>query len=173
MMALQLSTHNVSTRIMPNKIDGERTPAALAPGLGASVQVLPLPVGLYLFSVTSASPAVAKATGQLTLPAVHVGLGPGVPPEHVEFISGPSTHGAWLFAQGDLLVIKVSGAGATLILTSVRAPGGEVLSIKVEHLDTRSAALDVAARAGVPPRIPALVADKPDSRPAAKSTKAA
>jgi hypothetical protein len=175
-MALQLQGSNVSRRIMHNRSDGETTAAGLAPGLGASVQVLPLPVGLYLFSVTAANPAVARATGQLTLPAVHVGLGPGVPPEHVHFISGPSTHGAWLFAQGDLLVVRISGAGATLILTSVRAPGGEVLSIKVEHLDTRSAALDVAARTGTPLPLkapPAAAAERSNRAPIAKPGKAA
>ncbi|HEY1725447.1 MAG TPA: glycosyltransferase [Steroidobacteraceae bacterium] len=107
--------------------------------LSASVQVLPLPAGLYLFSVTAASPTIAKATGPLSLPAVHVGLGPGVRTEQVEFVAGPSTHGAWLFAQGDLLVTKINGAGATLIMTSMRAPGGEVLSIKVERLEARAA----------------------------------
>jgi hypothetical protein len=41
-----------------------------------------------------------------------------------------------LFSPGDLLVTKVNFAGATLVLTSVRAPGGEVLSISVSRLDT-------------------------------------
>src|SRR5208283_920475 len=102
-----------------------------------SVQVLPLPAGLYLFSVKSA-PAGDRRHGQLRLPALHVGLGPGVHADHVEFVSGPSTEGAWLFAQEDMLVTKVNAMGATLILTSVRAPGGEVLSIKVERLEGRT-----------------------------------
>jgi hypothetical protein len=113
--------------------------------LSASVQVLPLPAGLYLFSVTSASRTPPNAMGQLSLPAVNVALGPGVKSDDVEFVAGPNTHGAWLFAPGDLLIAKVKSAGgATLILTSVRGPGGEVLSIKVERLDTRA---DVIAEA--------------------------
>jgi GT2 family glycosyltransferase/glycosyltransferase involved in cell wall biosynthesis len=116
-------------------------------GLSASVQVLPLPPGLYLFSVKAASPAPPRTNGQLSLPAVHVGLGPGVQSEQVEFIAGPSTHGAWLFAQGDLLVTKIKGAGATLIMSSLRAPGGEVLSIKVERLDARAEAPATTAAA--------------------------
>ena len=71
---------------------------------------------------------------------MHVGLGPGVHAQDVEFIAGPNTHGAWLFAQGDLLVTKVNGSGATLIMTSLRAPGGDVLSIKVEKLEGRAEA---------------------------------
>jgi hypothetical protein len=69
---------------------------------------------------------------------MHVGLGPGVRSEHVEFVSGPSTEGAWLFAKEDLLITKVGGAGVALVLTSVRAAGGEVLTIKVERLDDRA-----------------------------------
>ena len=116
--------------------------------LSASVQVLPLPSGLYLFSVKAATSGPPKTNGQLSLPAVHVGLGPGVRPEEIEFISGPSTHGAWLFTEGDLLVTRVkglNGIGATLIMTSVRAPGGEVLSIKVERLEARADAAAIAA----------------------------
>jgi hypothetical protein len=126
-------------------------------GLSASVQVLPLPSGLYMFSVTAANPLTAKATGLLSLPAVHVGLGPGVRSDQVEFVAGPSTNGAWLFAQGDLLVTKINGTGATLVMTSLRAPGGEVLSIKVERLEARAAAPEVRrpAPAAVPAPTPA------------------
>jgi hypothetical protein len=120
-------------------------------GLSASLQVLPLVPGLYLFSVTAAPPAGGRSDGALRLPAMHVGLGPGVRPEHVEFVAGPGTEGAWLFARGDVLVAKVNAAGATLVLTSVRAATGDVLSIEVERLEARlqtsrmPAALDKAA----------------------------
>lgn len=106
-------------------------------GLGASVQVLPLPAGLFLFTVKSATATAEAATGNLSLPAMHVGLGPGVRADDVEFIAGPGTEGSWLFAQGDVLVAKVKGAGATLVLTSVRASSGAVLSIEVERLESR------------------------------------
>jgi GT2 family glycosyltransferase len=126
----ELQVNNIS--------DGKPAQDAQEAGMSASVQVLPLPAGLYLFSVKAASPTAERANGELSLPAVHVGLGPGVGPDQVEFIASPSTHGAWLFAQGDLLVTKVIGTGATLVMTSVRAPGGEVLSIKVERLESRA-----------------------------------
>ncbi len=106
--------------------------------MSASVQVLPLPPGLYLFSVKAAGAPTPRVNGGLSLPAVHVGLGPGVRSEQVEFVAGPHTHGAWLFAPGDLLVTKVNGSGATLVMTSVRTPGGDVLSIKVERLESRA-----------------------------------
>jgi GT2 family glycosyltransferase/glycosyltransferase involved in cell wall biosynthesis len=129
--------------------DPKPEPTTREGGVGASVQVLPLPPGLYLFSVKAATPVVAAATGQLSLPAVHVGVGPGVRTEEVEFVAGPSTHGGWLFATGDLLVTKVNGAGAILVLTSVRAPGGEILSIKVERLEARADAPAGQATAGI------------------------
>ncbi len=109
-------------------------------GLSASVQLLPLPTGLYLFSVKAAAPTAERPAGQLSLPAMHVGLGPGVRSEQVEFVAGPGTEGTWLFAQGDVLVAKVNGAGATLILTSVRSSIGETLAIAVERLEGRAQA---------------------------------
>jgi GT2 family glycosyltransferase/glycosyltransferase involved in cell wall biosynthesis len=110
--------------------------AAAEDGLSASVQVLPLPAGLYLFSVNSSGSPRAD-TGQLALPAMHVGLGPGMRPEQMQFMEGAADHGAWLFAATDQLVAKIAAGGATMILTSVRAPGGEALSIKVERLNAR------------------------------------
>jgi GT2 family glycosyltransferase len=136
-----------STKMNYEKSDSN---SAQNEAMSASVQVLPLPSGLYLFSVKAAGARSERLPSQLRLPAMHVGLGPGVRSEQVEFIAGPATDGAWLFAQEDMLVTKVSGAGATLILTSVRAPGGEVLSIKVERLESR---LDAAA-----PALPAAAA---------------
>jgi GT2 family glycosyltransferase/glycosyltransferase involved in cell wall biosynthesis len=108
-------------------------------GLSASLQVLPLAPGLYLFSVTSAAPATDRSSTALSLPAMHVGLGPGVHSNQVEFVGSPGTDGAWLFARGDMLVAKIN-ASAALILTSVRAPTGDVLAIEVERLESRTAA---------------------------------
>jgi hypothetical protein len=119
--------------------------ADLTNALSASVQILPLPAGLYLFSVKASAANGIHLDGQLRLPALHVGLGPGVRSDQVEFIAGPATNGAWLFAKEDLLVTKVGNLGATLVLTSVRAPGGEVLTIKVERLDAnRDEAVPIA-----------------------------
>ncbi len=127
-------------------------------GLSASVQVLPLPAGLYLFSVKAAAPRAEPAAGQLKLPAMHVGLGPGVRSDQVEFVAGPGTDGTWLFAQGDVLVAKVS-AGATLILTSVRSSIGEVLSIAVERLEARAQAAAPTESADRPVKLAAAAAE--------------
>ncbi|HEY1314552.1 MAG TPA: hypothetical protein VGE92_11775, partial [Steroidobacteraceae bacterium] len=67
------------------------------------------------------------------------------------FIQGPQTAGAWLLAREDYLVTKVHGVGATLVLTSVRGPGGETLSIKIERLDAR---IDAVAASPAPPPVP-------------------
>ena len=121
--------------------------------LSASIQILPLPPGLYLFSVQAAAPTTSRALGQLSLPAVQVSLGPGVRSDQVEFIDGPANQGTWLFAPGDLLIAKINDRGATLILNSVRAPQGDVLSIKVERLEARGA--QSAAEAGIAAAKPA------------------
>jgi GT2 family glycosyltransferase/glycosyltransferase involved in cell wall biosynthesis len=133
--------------------------------LSASVQMLPLTAGLYLFSVKSAAALNGKGTGALQLPAMHVGLGPGTRSDQVEFIAGPNTDGAWLFAKEDCLVTKINGVGATLVLTSVRGPGGETLSIKVERLDVR-------AEADAEPIAPAVAQAQPPTVPiSANATK--
>ncbi len=134
----------------PNPTTPETKPEVQEAGLSASVQALPMQGGLYLFSVTSADPPQARTSGQLSLPAVQVGLAPGVRPEQVEFMGGPTTQGNWLFAKGDLLIAKVTGTGVSLLLTSVRAPGGKALAIKVERLDARADAIAAAAGAALP-----------------------
>ena len=161
---------NNPSEAKPKPTAQETNPQVQEAGLSASVQGLPLPPGLYLFSVTSADLLPARTSGQLSLPAVQVGLGPGVRPEQVEFMAGPSTHGTWLFAPGDLLVAKVSGAGVTLLLTSLRAPGGQVLAIKVERLDARADAIAPTAGAALPAmddgKAPAKTAGKSSTLPA-------
>jgi glycosyltransferase involved in cell wall biosynthesis len=194
----QVTSHSVQTPLAPGRpgatiiasadspvqvkvnrnSNGKPAPEPPIEGLSASVQVLPLPAGLYLFSVKTAGTPAAKSNGQLALPALHVGLGPGVRSEQIEFVAGPSTEGAWLFAVGDLLVTKVKGNGATLILTSVRGPGGEVLGIKVERLDVRADADPAAATTAAPRTAAPVVATgasvpptpaSPVPTPAAKS----
>ena len=106
-------------------------------GLSASVQVLPLPPGLYLFSVSAGSPSTAKSPGSIPMPAVSVAAAPGTPAGRLDFLAGAQATGAWLFAKGDLLVARVNDALTQLILTSMRGPTGSTLSIKVERLDAR------------------------------------
>jgi GT2 family glycosyltransferase len=145
-------------------------------GLSASLQVLPLPTGLYLFSVKAGATAVERTAEKLALPAMHVGLGPGVRSEQVEFVAGPGTDGTWLFAQGDVLIAKVNGSGATLILTSVRSSIGEVLSIEVERLELRSQSLTSAPAdgAGMPVNLPVAAGSATDAgAPAALKPKSA
>lgn len=104
------------------------------PALSASVQVLPLPQGFYMFSVVAAPGASDTTTSRLQLPAVHVALAPGVSATGVEFMGGSRSNGSWLFSRGELLVVRVTDPAAVLIITSVRTPGEEALAIRVEKL---------------------------------------
>ncbi len=108
--------------------------------LRASAKALPLPSGLFLFTVTGASPVKVSKTGDLHFPALHVAPGPGSHPRLVEFIGVPTSMGTWLYHPGDKLVVKVEEPGATLILTSVRAEGTQPLDIDVGRLDGRAPA---------------------------------
>ena len=107
--------------------------------LTASVQPLTLPKGLYTFSVRSADPERVAELGGLMLPALHVGIGPSVPADGIEFLSGRDDGGHWLYAAGDMLVAKVVDRPVTLLLTSVRASGTQPLDVEIDRLDARSA----------------------------------
>jgi GT2 family glycosyltransferase len=117
--------------------------ATVSEGLRSSVQALPVPPGLYRFSVTEATPTLSA--GHLRLPALHVGIAPGVAPGAVEFVSA-DTFGGWLFNQTDTLTVRVTGAGSTLLLTSVSEPDGAPISIKAERVqETEAAPVRVSA----------------------------
>jgi hypothetical protein len=127
--------------------------------LAASVQPLTLPKGLYTFSVRSADPERLAELGGLMLPALHVGLGPSVPADGIEFLSGRDDGGHWLYAAGDILVAKIVDRPVTLLLTSVRAAGTQPLDIEVDRLDARSE-----------PRAPGGVVAQPEPEPQRERT---
>ncbi len=126
-------------------------------GLSASVQLLPLPEGLYVFSVESGTPRTHHAGGTLTLPAIHVSTGPGVAPGDAEFLAKAEDLGGWLFAPGDFLVVRLKAVQASLLITTIRDAAGSVLTIKVERLDSRFEEQTSSARARpavLPPTVP-------------------
>ncbi len=146
--------HEMETKmseLAPKTVESSDAPSA-------SVQLLPLPIGVYLFSVKS-QPSSNTAN---TLPAIRVGLAPGVAAGQVEFMEGPTTTGAWLRFSSDSLVAKVNHAGATLMVTSLRAPQGAGLSIKVERLDVAE-----APRVAPAPATPVALRFAPNTAPTA------
>jgi GT2 family glycosyltransferase/glycosyltransferase involved in cell wall biosynthesis len=142
-------------------------------GLSATVEILPLVKGLYLFSVQATTPQRIGDDHELTLPALQVGLGPGTPAGQVDFMYGPRTEGAWLCERRDTIVVKVKDASTILMLTSVQLPGMPPLEIEIKRLDNPGSPVTRAARAQPqpqpapePPR-PAIVQQQIPMRPAA------
>ena len=127
-----------------DKID-RSPPVTRENAISGSVEVITIPKGQYRFAVKSGAPARATGAGALSVPAVHVGLGPGVPLGAATLTPKQRGNGHWLFQPGDALVAKITGATATLVLTSVRAPGGLALAIEVDRLDGKRAAAPVTA----------------------------
>jgi GT2 family glycosyltransferase len=132
--------------------------------LTASVEVLPLVKGLYLFSVGATESRKVGDDHELVLPALQVGLGPGTPPDHVEFMFGPRTEAPWLCEPRDHIVVKVKATSTILLLTSVRAQGMAPLEIDVKRLDGPQA-VKAAAQAQPKPK-PAQQQANPAPRPA-------
>src|SRR3954451_23670387 len=118
-------------RVPPMKETSAPWAGAAEQQLTASVQALTLPKGLYTFSVRSSDPERVAELGGLMLPALHVGLGPSVPADGIQFLSGRDDGGHWLYAAGDILVAKIVDRPVTLLLTSVRAAGTQPLDIEV------------------------------------------
>ena len=110
----------------------ENNAAQGAEEIAASVQVLTLPVGIYAFTVQRGA---TTPPGQLALPALQVAPAPMRSAGSIEFLSGPATLDRWLTATGDVLTAKVSSAPVAVIMTSLRAPGSDVLSIDIRRLD--------------------------------------
>ena len=133
--------------------------------LTASVRPLTVPEGLYLFYVRVATPTRSPQAENLMLPALHVGLGPGITSNRAEFIPGPRANGTWLYEPGSILIARISDGPATLLLTSVQASEGPALDVEIERLDVRSPAGREASR--VPPQRPpaANLIPKPTATP--------
>lgn len=126
--------------------------------LRASATALPLPAGLFLFSVNGASPEKNNKAGDLQFPALHVAPGPGCPPGRVEFLGVPKSIGIWLYHPDDKLVVKVEDPGATLVLSSVRSSGTQPLGIDVARIDGRTdvkTSLQAAAGTAAQPAVAA------------------
>src|SRR5262249_53461345 len=121
--------------------------------LRASSKALPMPSGLFKFTVTAATPVKVEKAGSLQFPALHVAPGPGCKPNLVEFIGMPDSIGTWLYHPGDTLVVKVEEPGATLLLSSVRSEGTEPLEVDVNRLDGGSAQGSSLHAAQLPPGI--------------------
>lgn len=131
------------------------SPGPVGSDLTASVEQLTLPTGLYLFSVRAAAPRRVPDLGNLLLPAVQVGPGPGTAIEAIDFMTGPRSQGSWLCEQGNTIIAKIIASSATLLLTSVRVPGEEALAIDVRRLD----GVDGDMPASLPLRSQAISAD--------------
>src|SRR3954447_6773441 len=147
-------------RITPHHVAAEQQ-------LTASVQPLTLPKGLYTFSVRSADPERLAELGGLMLPALHVGLGPSVPADGIEFLSGRDDGGHWLYAAGDILVAKIVDRPVTLLLTSVRAAGTQPLDIEIDRLDARSEPRAAGEAVAEPEAEPELERERTDEAEAA------
>lgn len=101
--------------------------------LVTSLQFIPLPTGIYSFTVQQGS-GEDLAAGEILLPAVQVGVAPKQAEGLVEFISRSGTIDRWLACSRDMIIARISGGGASLLLTSVRTPSSPVLGIRVRKL---------------------------------------
>jgi GT2 family glycosyltransferase len=125
-------------------------------GISATVEVLPLVKGLYLFSVKTAFSHRMGDDSELVLPALQVGVGPGTAAGNIEFMYGPRTESAWLYEPRDHIVVKVKEPSTLVLLTSVFAEGMKPLEIEVKRLDSPAPVRQATASAPSEPQSPFL-----------------
>jgi hypothetical protein len=115
----------------------ENSPTAApvsAERLTATVQVLTLPPGTYAFTVDANLPP-GRRPEELAVPALQVGSAPMESAGTVEFMMGAQTRDRWLSDLKDIIIAKIHGGPATLLLTSLRAPESDALAVNVQKID--------------------------------------
>jgi GT2 family glycosyltransferase len=125
--------------------------------LSAAAHPITVGPGLYLFRVRSGTPTTSVRTGDIALPAVNLTVAPSNSAGKVEFMTAPGGNGSWLCQPGDMVVARVTERAAMVLLTSLRAPGGPMLSIEVERLDKQE----------IPPAARVAVEEPGDTNPSA------
>ena len=105
--------------------------------ISTTVQVLPLPAGVYLFSIDANAAKATTHSSGLSLPALHVGTGPGVAAADVEVMGRTGTSTGWLARSGDFLVLRLSAVQTPVLVTSLQDGAGNALSVRAERLDAR------------------------------------
>jgi GT2 family glycosyltransferase len=112
----------------------DRSAEPSSQALSAEAHPITLEPGLYLFRIRSGAPTAPPGTAGIALPAVNLTVVPNGSTGNVEFMSAPGGKGSWLCRPSDMIVARVAEQAATLLLTSLRVPGGPLLSIEVERL---------------------------------------
>jgi GT2 family glycosyltransferase/glycosyltransferase involved in cell wall biosynthesis len=126
-----ISNNSEVTVMNPNSADNA-SPAI--DELQTSIQFLPLPTGTYTITVKGGAPETS-APGQMVLPAVQVGVAPEKSDGTIEFLARGGTTDRWLVRRRDMIVARISGGDASLMLTSVSLPSSPALGIDIRRLD--------------------------------------
>jgi GT2 family glycosyltransferase/glycosyltransferase involved in cell wall biosynthesis len=117
--------------------------------LVSSVQILKLPQGIYSFKVKESGSA-PKLSESLALPALQVGIAPIRSSGNIEFLTSASALDRWLAYKSDMIVVKIAGGEASLLLTSVRTQDSPSLAVAVERLNAQAASPPVALTEAAP-----------------------
>jgi GT2 family glycosyltransferase/glycosyltransferase involved in cell wall biosynthesis len=131
----------ISTLKPEKELEMDPTPstdtASVSEELSASVQLLTLPAGTYTFTVQGGG-GTGNLRDKLVVPALQVGLAPMQSAGEVAFVTREGTSDRWLARRTDMIIAKVYGESASLMLTSVRLPGSPALAIDVRRLGDES-----------------------------------
>jgi GT2 family glycosyltransferase/glycosyltransferase involved in cell wall biosynthesis len=113
--------------------------------LASSTQVLRLPEGLYNFTVKEGG-SLRDGPETLALPALQVGIAAEHSSGNVHFLTGSSTVERWLAYKTDMVVVKIAGGDAPLLLTSLQQQDSPSLAVHIERLNVRQGSLASQAK---------------------------
>ena len=113
--------------------------------LTSSVQILTLPEGVYSFTIESGGGDKNVLPSDIVLPALHLSLAPTKTSARVEFRDGASVLDHWLAYDTDMIVVRIIGGDASLMLTSVRRQDSAVLDLHVDRLNAEPVFPDAAS----------------------------
>jgi GT2 family glycosyltransferase len=108
--------------------------------LVSSVEIVKLPHGIYSFSLKGGG-LVQKEAEKLALPALQIGVAPIVSQGTVEFLSRRSPLDRWLAYGTDMILVRILGGDASLILTSVHTAESTPINVDVKRLDADSSSV--------------------------------
>ena len=133
---IRLSRKSSSSRITKEDVMDQSPSTQGQPVSGeinSSVQILTLPEGVYSFTVQGGAGA-EELPGEVIVPALQVSLPPVRTAGRVEFLTAASSLGHWLAYESDMVIVRVTGEDASLMLTSIRREDSPTLDVSVNRL---------------------------------------
>jgi len=133
------SKHELGEGFMEQKelAENQQTRNIQSEDLATTAQVVKLPQGIYCCTVKEGG-AAPHFTETFALPALQIGIAPVQSGGKVEILSAAAKLDRWLAYKGDMILVRIAGGEASLLLTSVRLKDSPALAVGIERLNAHA-----------------------------------